>query len=85
MQNMTEPTEQLMDEDVQKKGMSTGAKWAVGCGIGCLTLIIIIAVGAFFGIRYLKGFLEEMTREFEELGFEKKVTQQTIEITESLR
>jgi len=70
-----------MNETPAKKGMSTGAKWGVGCGIGCLTLVVIIGVASFFIYRFAMGKLDEMTQEMTELGFENVVTQQVIEVT----
>ena len=32
-----------MSEEVQKKGMSKGTKWATGCGVGCLVTIALAA------------------------------------------
>jgi len=47
-----------MNEDVaqniEKKGMSTGAKWGTGCGIGCLAIIIILAIAGFVGFKLIK-------------------------------
>ena len=73
-----------MREEVQKKSMSTGAKWGVGCGIGCLTLIIIIAIVAFVGYRFAKGKMEDMTQEMKHLGFEQVVKQQAIEVADEI-
>jgi hypothetical protein len=73
-----------MSEEVKKKGMSTGAKWGTGCGIGCLTVIIIIAVLAFIGYRVANGKLEEVALEMEELGFENVVKQQMIEVKDEI-
>jgi hypothetical protein len=73
-----------MNEEVGKKGMSTGAKWGVGCGGGCLTVIVIIAVAAFIGFRFVKGKLEGATLEMKQLGFENVVKQQAIEVTDEI-
>ena len=73
-----------MNDEVRKKGMSTGAKWGTGCGIGCLTLIVIIAVVGFIGFRFAKGKLGAMTQEMEELGFENVVKQQVIEVRDEI-
>jgi hypothetical protein len=73
-----------MSEEVKKKGMSTGAKWGTGCGIGCLTVIIIIAVVAFIGFRLAKGKLDEVTLEMKEFGFENVVQQQMIEVKDEI-
>lgn len=73
-----------MNEEVKKKGMSTGAKWGIGCGIGCLTLIIIIAIVAFIGFKFVKGKVESMTRELKQLGFENVVKGQVLEVRKEI-
>ena len=73
-----------MSEEVKKKGMSTGAKWGTGCGMGCLTVIIIIAVLAFIGFRVANAKLEEVTLEMKEFGFENVVKQQMIEVGDEI-
>ena len=73
-----------MNQDAQKEGRSTAAKWGIGCGIGCLTLIVLIGIGGFFGWRFAKGKLDEMTEELKPLGFEKVVTKQAIEIKDEI-
>jgi hypothetical protein len=49
---------------------STGQKWAVGCGIGCL--VILIALGgvgtcAFFGVKQMVGEAEKLEVHLDEL------------------
>ena len=73
-----------MNQDAQKEGRSTAAKLGIGCGIGCLTLIVIIAIAAFFGWRFAKGKLDDMTEELKQLGFEKVVTQHSIEVADEI-
>jgi hypothetical protein len=73
-----------MNDENKKKGMSTGAKWGIGCGIGCLTLIIIIAIAAFIGFRYVKGKVESITQELKQIGFEKEVKGQMLEVRDDI-
>ena len=73
-----------MNETVAKKGMSTGAKWGVGCGIGCLTLLILLGIIGFFGYRFAKAKLEGVTQELQELGFKVVVKGQNIEIRDEV-
>ena len=49
---------------------STGQKWAIGCGIGCLLVVIILGgVGTcgYFGLRELKESAEELEVQQDEL------------------
>ncbi|MEA3305355.1 MAG: hypothetical protein U9R52_00915 [Candidatus Omnitrophota bacterium] len=67
-------------QNVKKKGMSTGAKWGLGCGIGCLTIIIIISIGIFMAVRFVKDKIDETASELTQLGFETVVKKQMIEV-----
>lgn len=71
-------------ENVEKKGMSTGAKWGLGCGIGCLAIIIILAIAGFVGFKLVKEKIDETTVELQELGFVNVVTGQALEITDEI-
>jgi hypothetical protein len=66
-----------------KQPKSTGSKCLIGCGIGCLVLIIlsglILGVGGYFGYKYVIGKVNTWSKEFEDMGFE-KVKGQIIEI-----
>jgi hypothetical protein len=76
--------EEYMNEEVQKKGMSTGGKWGVGCGVGCLTIIIIIAVVGFIGYKFVTGKMDDMTQDMSQLGFENTVKMQMIEVKDEI-
>jgi hypothetical protein len=69
-----------MSEPALKKKMSTGAKWGAGCGIGCLTLLVLVAAAAFLGYRFAKGKLDQVKAEMRQLGFERIVTRQVAEV-----
>ena len=67
-----------------KKPMSTGAKWGIGCGIGCLSIIIILAIVGFVGFKFAKGKLDEMQSELKQHGFEKVIQGQTLDIRDDI-
>lgn len=68
----------------EKRGMSTGAKWGIGCGIGCLTTLILVGVLAFVAYRFTMAKVEEATLEFREMGFELTTKGQQINVTEDI-
>ncbi len=79
----------MMNENIKnsppKKGMSTGAKWGIGCGSGCLVLIIVIPLACFIGYRVVKGKIDTMATELKDKhGFEYVVKGQTIVIDETI-
>ena len=73
-----------MQENLEKKGLSSRAKWGIGCGIGCLVIIILVAIAGYVGFRYVMGMLDDMTQEFNQLGFEHVVKAQSIEVQEDI-
>jgi hypothetical protein len=73
-----------MSETTEKKGMSTGAKWGVGCGIGCLTIVIILAIAGFIGYKFAKGKLDEMQVELKQHGFETVIQGQNMELRDDI-
>lgn len=62
--------------------MSTGAKVGVGCGSGCLILIIVCAIGGFVGWQWVQGKVEEFETEFAEMGFKAGPSGQALVVTE---
>ncbi|MBN1788814.1 MAG: hypothetical protein JW806_10545 [Sedimentisphaerales bacterium] len=70
---------------IQQK--NTGARCLIGCGIGCLILIILMVlvtgIGGYFGYKYVMGKVNAWTQEFENMGFE-KVKGQIIEVAEDV-
>lgn len=62
------------------KSRSTGSKVLVGCGIGCLVLLvlglIIGGVGGYFGYQKLKKVVDEWAGQYESRGYERVVGQQ---------
>lgn len=73
-----------MQENLEKKGLSSKAKWGIGCGIGCLVIIILVAIAGYVGFRFVMGMLDDMTQEFNQLGFENVIKAQTIEVREDI-
>lgn len=73
-----------MQEHIEKKKMSAGAKWGIGCGSGCLVIIIGLIVAGFFGYFFAKGKLDEVTAELEEVGFDKTIKGQVMEVREEV-
>jgi hypothetical protein len=73
-----------MNEEVKKKGLSTGAKWGIGCGCGCLVMVVLIVIGVFFGVRYAKNKVTAMSQELRQYGFEKEVKGQVVEVRDEI-
>lgn len=56
----------------QRRGMSSGAKWTMGCGLGCLFTLLIVAGGLYwtytkakeFGVGMLNQFTSETAQTF---------------------
>jgi len=68
----------------KKKGLSTGAKWGVGCGVGCLVVVVLLAAAGIFGFRVVKGKIDEVASELQTKGFENTVRGQSLEITDAI-
>lgn len=47
-----------------RRGWSTGAKWAVGCGAGCLTVTIIAVIIVLCTISYFSTSFNKMAQEY---------------------
>ena len=78
-----------------KPGMSTGAKWGLGIGIGCLGLILVLGIAGFVGMRFaarasgvvlpnLKGKLDGMTADLKTHGFDKTIKGQILEVRDPI-
>ena len=61
---------------------SGAKKWIIGCGSGCLVLVLVLIGLIVFGAHFFSAKVEKMSSEFEDLGYE-KVSGQMLEITES--
>ncbi len=66
----------------EKKGMGTGAKVGIGCGIGCLGLIVVAVIGGFLAVQWVQGKITEFEEEFAAKGFTEGQSGQIIELTE---
>ena len=64
--------------------MSTGAKWGLGIGIGCLGLILVLGIAGFVGMRFLKGKLDGMTADLKTHGFDKTIKGQILEVRDPI-
>ncbi len=85
---MSDPTPPLTQNpyppktpDSGKGGMSTGAKVGIGCGAGCLGLVVILAiVGAVFALK-AKNYAEAFDQEFADLGITEVVEGDELRVT----
>ena len=75
---------EITAQNIEKKGMSTGAKWGMGCGIGCLVIIMVIAIAGFVGFKMVKQKIDDTATELQELGFDNVVSGQTLEIKDDI-
>ncbi len=81
MTDMAETTECTPD---QKKKLGTGAKWAIGCGSGCLTLIVIVIALIIAGTVFVKKTITQYETELKGFGFETVVSGQAVDVTEPI-
>lgn len=72
----------IADAGTEKKKMGTGAKVAIGCGSGCLVVVLLIAVAAIGGTVYVKKIITKYETELKGHGFETVVTGQMLDITD---
>jgi len=68
---MSEQAEWLEEEPKEKKKLSTGAKWGIGCGSGCLVVVLLVAGTILFGVVYVKKVVAKYETELNGLGFDK--------------
>ncbi len=67
--------------NVEKKKMGTGCKVAVGCGSGCLVVVLLAALGIGVGAYYIKKTIAKYETELKGYGFEKVTQGQVIDVT----
>jgi hypothetical protein len=72
----------MTEEIVVKKKRGTGAKVAIGCGSGCLVVVLLVVVGLVGGGLYVKKLITKYENELVDYGFEKVVSAQMLEITD---
>lgn len=68
----------------EKKKMGTGAKVAIGCGSGCLGMILLVAIAIGVAAFYVKGLIDEYETELQSYGFETVQSAQVIQVTEPI-
>ncbi|MCX7847769.1 MAG: polymer-forming cytoskeletal protein [bacterium] len=67
-----------------RRGMGVGAKLGLGCGIGCLTLLVITGVVGYLGVRYVIAKIDGFKRELVARGFEEQPAQQLLEVRDEI-
>lgn len=72
----------LAEAGTAKKKIGTGAKVAIGCGSGCLVLVLITVVTIVAGVLYVKKIITRYEKELKGYGFETVMKGQVIEITD---
>jgi hypothetical protein len=59
-------------------------RWLLGCGIGCLAVILLLIAGAVGGYFWVRGKIAAVTAELEAEGFRRHAVGQVVEVTEDL-
>ena len=67
-------------DDVAPRKSSRKKLWLWGCGGGCLVVILVVAALSLWGYFFVKGKLNEMTAELEQMGFERRATAQAVDV-----
>lgn len=74
LQNFQTPLSSIMSTvapppaPASKKSLGTGSKVAIGCGIGCMGMVVLFIVGAFALSIWLYGKLDKGKAQMEEAG-----------------
>ena len=74
----------MSDTEVVKKKMGTGAKVAIGCGSGCLGVVLLAVIGVVVGTLYVKKIISKYETELKSHGFETVVSAQMLNIIEPI-
>jgi hypothetical protein len=72
------------ERPAQKKKLGTGAKWAIGCSSGCLTVLVLAIALGFAGYAYIKKAVAGYETELKGLGFETVIQQQMVDVTQPI-
>jgi hypothetical protein len=72
----------LNETGAEKKKMGTGAKVAIGCGSGCLVVVLLIAAVAIAGTVYVKNMITKYENDLKSQGFETVVSGQMLDVTD---
>lgn len=78
---MTEETI-LLEESAKKKKMGTGAKVAIGCGSGCLVVVLLIVAVVVAGAFYVKNMISNYEADLKSHGFETVVQEQMLNVVD---
>lgn len=68
----------------EKKKMGTGAKVAIGCGSGCLVIVLIAIIGMIVGAVMVKKMVVKYEEELKGYGFEKVTSGQMIDVSDQV-
>ena len=71
-----------MQDNQGKKGLSSGAKWGIGCGSGCLVVVVVLAVAGIVVYAFIKRQVGDWKEEFAALGFEHVETGQQVTVSQ---
>ena len=74
----------MTDQGVEKKKLGTGAKVAIGCGSGCLVVILLAVLGIGAGAFYVKKMITKYETEMKNYGFEQVTVGQMLTITDPI-
>ena len=72
----------MAEAGVEKKKMKTGAKVAIGCGSGCLGIILLAVAAVVVGTLYVKKIVSKYEMELKGYGFEEVTSGQMLNITQ---
>jgi len=74
----------MAEAGAEKKKMGTGAKVAIGCGSGCLVVVLLVAGAIVAGTFYVKKIISKYETELKDHGFETVIQGQMLNITEPI-
>ena len=74
----------MTDQVIEKKKMGTGAKVAIGCGSGCLVVVLLAVIGIGVGMFYVKKMIGKYELELKGYGFEQVTAGQMLTITDPI-
>jgi hypothetical protein len=75
-----------VDADTSRPPKSKTKKWVVGCGIGCLVVLVLFILVIAMGVKYGRKMVKQMSNEFEQQGFVREESEfgTSMEITEDV-
>lgn len=63
-----------------RRGMSIWAKLGLGCGVGCLVVVVVATIIGYVGVRYVLRKMNEFKTELVALGFEEQPARHVIDV-----